>query len=469
MKSLLLIIAFTIPAMVAISQKQTFDIVTYNPPAGWEKEVKETLISYTTTNTNKRTWCQLVIFKNTVSKGNIVADFESEWGTLAATPFKITAVPTTTDTVDIDGWKVKSGTATFKNNDADALTSLTTFSGYGAIVSVQTNTNSQDYAAEIQKFIESIELYNGKTNAAQNDGNPAPANENPGINNQTQEQTVSASNGFKYNSCNFDDGWTATEKSDWVEVIKGNIKVLLHYPKEGTVFPADPEPLTNAAWNILVAPRYSNLKNYKTAYVNTYNRPYLGMGYATENKTGQTVFVLLFRQGEGWIELIMPDKNMFIQQYKFDPETIKWDSNSDLMAPLANMKFYNKFAVAASDFKGKWTSDFTGIQQLYNVYSGDYAGMHMNQSNEEFVFLGNAYSWKLLVVNGMAGNAKFNQVKSSGSFSVPNNWQVHFTKIESGPKTYNAFWSCIKGARILNLLDAQYPGSGIYTKYGLAK
>lgn len=297
---------------------------------------------------------------------------------------------------------------------------------------------------------------------------PQPEQQTP---NQPQDNPAPGiSTGFKFNTTNFDDGWTATEQSDWVEVTKGTIKVLLHYPKEGTVFPADPEPLTNAAWNILVAPRYSNLKNYRTAYISTYNRPYLGMGYATENSTGREVFVLLFRQGGGWIEFVTPDKNSFIQQYKFDPETVKWDTESELMNPLANMKVYNKFAVAASDFTGKWTSDFSGIQQLYNVYTGNYAGMHINQSNEEFVFgAGGAYNWKLLVVNGMAGNANFNQVKSSGTLSVPNNWQVHFTKIESGPKTFNAFWSCIKGARILNLLDAQYPGSGIYTQYGLSK
>jgi hypothetical protein len=169
------------------------------------------------------------------------------------------------------------------------------------------------------------------------------------------------------------------------------------------------------------------------------------------------------------MEFIAPDKNTFIQQYKFDPETIKWDSDDALMNPLLNMANYNKFAVAASDFKGKWTSDFTGIQQMYNVYTGYYAGMNMNQSNEEFVFSGNSYNWKLLVVNGMAGNAKFNQVKSSGKFTIVNNWQVHFTMIETRARTYHAFWSCIKGARILNLLDADYPGSGIYTKYGLAK
>ncbi|HRF18620.1 MAG TPA: hypothetical protein PK977_10640, partial [Chitinophagaceae bacterium] len=93
-----------------------------------------------------------------------------------------------------------------------------------------------------------------------------------------------------------------------------------HYPKEGTIFPADPEPLTNAAWNILVAPRYSNLKNYKTAYISTYNRPYLGFGNATENASGKDVFIVFFRQGEtGWIEFVIPDKSTFIQSFGFDP------------------------------------------------------------------------------------------------------------------------------------------------------
>jgi len=285
-----------------------------------------------------------------------------------------------------------------------------------------------------------------------------------------QPATSVTNSGFKFTTTNFDDGWTSVVQEDWVEVTKGSTRVLLHYPKEGTIFPADPEPLTNAAWNILVAPRYSNLKNYKTSYISTYNRPYLGMGYATEKATGKNVFIVFFRQGDsGWLEFISLDKNSFIQQFKFDPETIKWDSESNLMVPLLNMTGYNKFAVAASDLKGKWTSDFTGIQQLYNVYTGAYAGMNMNQSNEEFIFTGNTYNWKLLVVNGMVGNAKYTEVKSAGQFTVPNNWQVHFTKIESKVRTYHAFWSCIKGARVLNLLPVDAPGTGIYEKYGLAK
>ncbi len=302
-----------------------------------------------------------------------------------------------------------------------------------------------------------------------NQVNTVPVNNQQAI--QNISNTAAKQDGFAFTTTNFDDGWTGTVQEDWVEVTKGNIKVLLHYPKEGTIFPADPEPMTNAAWNILVAPRYSNLKNYKTAYISTYNRPYLGMGYATENSSGKEVFIVLFHQGQtGWIEFITPDKNTFMQQYKLDPETVRWDTESELMNPLAQMQGYNRFAVAATDFNGRWTSDFTGIQQMYHVYTGQYAGMNMNQSNEEFDFkAGNSYNWKLLVVNGMVGNTKFNQVKSAGTFSVPGNWQIQFSIIEDRPRTYNAFFSCIKGARILNLLDAQSPGSGIFTQYGMAK
>lgn len=451
MKQILLFL-FLSPVFNCYAQKQTFDIVTFTPPKGWKKEVKENSLELTNISGSK--WAQIVIYKNTISKGNIDIDLKSEWETLVALQLKITAAPTTSNVKLENGWKIKSGSAPFKFNNADAIALLTTFSGYGAMVSVLANTNSPDYMPTIQSFVDAIKLNNGKTE-------PVALINQPGV-------VSKISSNFKFYTTNFDDGWNSTVQEDWVHVAKGNIKVLIHYPKEGTIFPADPEPLTNAAWNILVAPRYSNLKNYKTSYINTYNRPYLGMGYATDNASSKQVFILLFRQGEtGWLEFVAPDKNSFIQQFKFDPETIRWDSESDLLKPLAQMVNYNKFAIAENDFKGIWTSDFTGVQQLYHVYTGNYAGMNINQSNQTFKFgTANTYNWEILVVNGMVGSMKYANVKSSGKFTVLNNWQIKFSDVEGKPKKYNAFFSCIKGARLLHLLDAEFTGSGIYTVFG---
>ena len=53
------------------------------------------------------------------------------------------------------------------------------------------------------------------------------------------------------------------------------------------------------------------------------------------------------------------------------------------------------------------------------------------------------------VASGMVGNLKFQSVKSSGNFSVPDNWRVTFSDIEGKPRTYNAHFACVKGARVL--------------------
>jgi|CXWL01.1.fsa_nt_gi hypothetical protein len=444
------------------AQQQTFDITTFTPPKGWKKQAAESAVQFSKEDAAKGTYCLITLYKAIPGKSGSKENFDLAWETLVKEMVTVTTKPEMQTAATENGWEAQSGFSPFENDGNKGIALLITSSGFEKMVNIVILTNTDAYQTEMSAFLESITL-NKPTVTAKQPNKPATNTVKP-----QQQTSVAKKDGFAFTTTNFDDGWNSTVQEDWVEVTKGTIKVLLHYPKEGTIFPADPDILTNAAWNILVAPRYSNLKNYKTSYISTYDRPYLGMGYAIENSTGKNVFIVFFRQGQsGWIEFVVPDKNTFARQYKFDPETIKWDSESSLMNPLAQMVNYNKFAIAASDFKGTWTSDFTGVQQLYNVYTGNYAGMNINQSNQTFQFgAGNTYNWSILVVNGMVGNIKYANVKSAGKFTVLNNWQVNFSDIEGKPKKYNAFFSCIKGARLLKLLDADYPGSGIYTIFG---
>ena len=456
-----LFLCLLVPSAGAFAQRaDTFDIATFTPPKGWERKAGPDGVQFSTEDRANGAFCLMTLFRSVPSLGTSKGNFDAAWQTIVKEAVNVTAAPTMLPANNPEDWKAEMGSAPFEKDGLKGVVVLVTVSGHGKMMNLMIMTNTDAYEPAVTAFIESVSLKKPAISSQ------PPAKDPPTVQGIRPQPTRKSS--FKFNTSNFDDGWTSTEQEDWVEVVKGQVRVLIHYPKEGTIFPADPEPLTNAAWDILVAPRYSSLKNYKTAYISTYNRPYLGMGYATEKASGKQVFVLLFRQGNtGWIEFIAPDKNSFIQQYKFDPETIRWDSESDLLAPLVQMVNYNKFAIAESDFTGTWTSDFTGVQQLYSVYTGSYAGMNINQSQEEFVFgPAYSYSWKLLVVNGMVGSMKFANVKSAGKFSVLNNWQINFSKIESGAKTYNAHWSCIKGARLLHLLDANSPGSGIYTVYG---
>lgn len=446
---------------VSAQTTETFDIATFQSPKGWQRQAAADSIQFLTEDEKAGTFCIITLTKSIPALESPKENFEAAWETIVKGAVNVSAAPTMLPASNPEDWKAEMGTAPFEKDGVKGAVVLITVSGHGKMVNLMILMNTEAYEAAVTAFIESISLKKPLVEKGQ------PPIDAPPLGQGIRPSPVRKSS-FKFSTSNFDDGWTSTEREDWVEVVKGQFKVLIHYPKAGTIFPADPEPLTNTAWDILVAPRYSSLRNYKTASIANYSRPYLGMGHAVERTSGKQVFVLLFRQGNtGWIEFVAPDKNSFMQQYKFDPETIRWDSESDLLTPLIQMVNYNKFAIAESDFNGTWTSDFTGVQQLYSVYTGDYAGMNVNQSKEEFVFgAGNSYSWRLLVVSGMIGSTNYANVKSAGKFSVLNNWQIQFSKIESGPKTYNAYWSCIKGARLLHLLDARTPGKGIYTVYG---
>jgi hypothetical protein len=222
------------------------------------------------------------------------------------------------------------------------------------------------------------------------------------------------------------------------------------------------------AWNVLVAPRYKSATNFEFKPIQSWQSIEFAEADLIENATGKKVHVVFFKKnmsgGEGkYIEFITATKNIFEQEfgvYEKDEVSPKWDK----MAKMAN---YNKFAVAASDFTGTWTTNFTGIQQYVNAYTGYSAGMSSYSSAQTFEFnAGSTYKWTISTASGMVGNLKFNGTKSNGKFLIANNWQVKFSDMEGKPKTYDAYFSCIKGARVLWLSDTSYPG---YTAYGKSK
>ncbi|MBX2946336.1 MAG: hypothetical protein KF725_10925 [Cyclobacteriaceae bacterium] len=309
----------------------------------------------------------------------------------------------------------------------------------------------------------------------QNKSNDQPANSVPVTTPQKEstEQRITASpassppSGYKFTTINFDDGWVSTVREDWVEVTKNNVRVLIHYPNPTTnEYISDPNEMKRIAWNILVAPRYSNLQNYFVAKCAlSYIQGSFISGTLTDNKTGQTVYVALFKRDRSpWMEFIAPNITAFGQATGFDITTLNGYVENEAWNPLHKFEGYNKFAVAASDLTGTWTNNFSGFTQYVNAYTGADAGMNTHSSSQTFEFLANGtYNWSIGVASGFVGSIKFSNAKSSGKFTNPNNWQIHFSDLEGKPKLYNAYFSCIKGARILWLQDTGY---GDYSGYG---
>jgi hypothetical protein len=452
MKTVTILLVLIIFSSTCMSQKQTFDILTYSLQKNWKKEIKKGSVVYTISNKATKSWCQLILFSSQPGKGSIELDFENDWASLTK-PLGISVAPQQTALAEADGWKIKSGTGEFTFNNAAAVTSMTTFSGYGTSVTIMANTNSQEYVPQVQQFIESISLKKPKEKK-----NPSAP---------VVSSSIQLKSRYTFSTSSFDDGWMAVEQADWIQVTKGNTKVLVHYPNPVTnEYITDRDKSVTVAWNNLVAPRYSNLKNY-FVFNNAMDpeSPMFISGNMTENSTGKNVYVVLFERGKsGWLEFISPDKTEFISNYGIDQSKLTFYQDPDSWNRMKKMATYNKFAIGPADINGTWTNDFTGIQQYINIYSGNSAGMSTYQSRQIFEFLpGASYKWTLSVASGMVGDIKGKTTKSGGKYTIPSNWQIRFSDISGKPATYDAYFSCIKGARVLWLSNSAYPG---YDAYG---
>ena len=443
MKKILLLCLFCISVLIALAQDESFDIVTYKVPRDWKKTITSNLTTYSITDMKTRGWCQISIVKSTISKGSIEQDFESEWLELVVKNYKPTDAPQLNEVQEMNGWKIKSGATKFNFNNSDAIAMLTTMSGFEKCVSIVATTNSQDYLKVIASFLESVSLQK-------------PVVPQQTTRNQTELSPIKVTGGFTFTTTNFDDGWTSVEKEDWVEVTKQNIKVLLHYPnKNADAYNSVLMDGLKNAWNILVAPKYSSAGNIQFKPVSSWESIEFAEADMVDKATGMTVHVVLFKKnfssGAGkYIEFITPNKKTFEQEFgTYENASANYGSGTG-WDKMINMVNYNKFAVAASDLNGKWTSNFTGMTQYVNAYTGASAGANTHASNENFEFgAGQTYKWDLGVASGFVGNIKFQSVQSTGNFSVVNNWQVKFSDIEGKPKTYNVQFVCIKGARVL--------------------
>jgi hypothetical protein len=454
MKPILSIVLLILSTCSALAQKETFDLATYTAPSGWKKTSHTSnVVAYAITNNQKGTYCQIGIYASTNSKGSLEADFESEWQELVVKTYKPTTKPELVPKSSENGWDAQAGAAPFEFNGSPAAAMLVTASNNSRCMSIVIVTNTGDYQAVVEKFLESVDLKKTEVSSLpEKQPNSSPL----------------AKSAFTFTTSNFDDGWTSTVAEDWVHVAKGDLKVLLHYPTSKIdVSSMDYKTISNNAWNTLVAPRYSNLNNFVLlSGTSDYEKPHFIAADVTDNGTGKKVYVALFKKGgSGWIEFITSDKNSFVKAFGLDISKVDYyNTESTAWDPLRKMADYNKFAVGVGDLEGKWTSNFAGMTQYVNIYTGADAGASSHSSTESFQFKGNTYHWELSSASGMVGNLKFQGAKADGKLSIPNNWQIHFSDLEGKPKTYNAFFSCVKGARVLWLEDSTYATG--YTGYG---
>lgn len=430
-----LILMLCIQASVgSLSAQEKFDAIAYTAPRGWQKEVLPNAVQFSTEDRSDGSFAVMMLFKELPAGNDPRKNFDLSWESIVQGSFgrslKAEMSPAGTD----GSWTIQSGTATTEYKGYKAGLLLMSASGGGKVINLLVIMNSSKYQPNTDAFISSIVL---PKIAASTAGRAQPRSPQP----QTSK--------FKFSTTNFDNGWKATEEKDWVRVTKGNIVVLLHYPhpkEKETFFELESEART--FWDLLVAPRYSNLANFEVLRSDRDFEPArYAAGNVIENASGKKVFVALFSKlKRGWIEIIAPDKEAFIREFgriNVNDDIINWK-------PLLALFDYNKFGVNASDLQGKWATNFAGTTQYANIYTGRYVGAVTSVSAESYDFgNGSSYSWRVDGATSSLGRTNFSKAQSTGKFSLVNNWEIRFSDIEGRPQTYPVHFSIIRGGRVL--------------------
>lgn len=442
----------------ALAQKQQgFDVFTFTAPAGWQQASPGQGVMRISRNAGGL-YCLFDLYRAAKGTGKLDTDFQAEWQNLVVKPFNPDGHPETEAGKAVNGWQNKLGGAAFDYQGIKSLAVLSTFSAGGQAASVLMLTNDQQCLTDFDQFLAGMTLK--KPVATKSVPNPATGTTTP------HPQPLKTA--FAFSTTNFDDGWVSVVQKDWVLARKGSMTVYLHYPNEVTSkYYPDSDDYMSVAWNTLVAPRYSNLQGYKQDFNSmTYLRPHLAGGYATNKETGQQVYVSLFEQDKsGWIEVVTPDQQTFTQTFGVNVDTVD-QVKTDTWDKLRNLRGLNRFAVAASDLQGEWSSSAGGMTQWVNTFTGLSAGATGFSSNQTFEFSPHStYKWSISMASGVIGAQTFSSAESSGKLSMKGNWQINFSDIDKKPRLYNAYFEAGRNdSRVLWLQDTSYGGYSAYLR-----
>ncbi|WP_379091545.1 lipocalin family protein [Pedobacter sp. UC225_65] len=166
--SLFVLLAFT---FCTKAQKQTFDVVSFALPKGWQQQQGEAGIQLSTTDKKTGAYAIVVMTKSMLSSATENENFNNDWLKLIKGSVKVNTEPTMQKPIKENGWDVISGNANYTDGTNTGVATLFTATGDNKVVSVVLMTNTKQYQNELSAFITSLEL----SKALQNSGNVSSA------------------------------------------------------------------------------------------------------------------------------------------------------------------------------------------------------------------------------------------------------------------------------------------------------
>lgn len=157
-KNIYLVSLFAVMYSLAFAQQETFDIVSYTIPKGWQKQQVEGGVQLFITDNKSGGYAIAIVTKSMVSAGAANDDFKSQWKSLLVNTVNSITQPEMEEPVQDEGWEILTGTGNYVDRGIKGLATLLTATGSNQTAAVVLMTNTQQYQNELLGFINSLEL-----------------------------------------------------------------------------------------------------------------------------------------------------------------------------------------------------------------------------------------------------------------------------------------------------------------------
>ncbi|MFT3822883.1 MAG: lipocalin family protein [Chitinophagaceae bacterium] len=170
---------FLVMSCTVFSQKQTFDVLSFSVPRGWQQQQNDAAIQLSVTDKKNNTYAMAIITKATASDASANENFTKQWNAAIKSSVKLDGEPTMQPPSKGNGWDIVTGNANYTDETGKGNVALLSATGNGQTVSVVVMTNTKQYENDLATFLNSLELSKPSKSAPGNAPAPTAGGSNP--------------------------------------------------------------------------------------------------------------------------------------------------------------------------------------------------------------------------------------------------------------------------------------------------
>lgn len=158
LKIVLLLHSFLLMSCTSFAQRQTFDVISFTQPKGWQQQQNEVAVQLAVSDQKTGAYAMVIITKAKPSAASADENFNRKWTAAIKGQIQVDGEPVMQPATHENGWGIVTGSSTYTDKGNKGKVALLSATGNGQTVSVVVMANSQQYEKDLADFLNSLEL-----------------------------------------------------------------------------------------------------------------------------------------------------------------------------------------------------------------------------------------------------------------------------------------------------------------------